>query len=42
LSNGNLSTRFQGKTLQLDVFFAHNVDFVQYYTMKISAAIRVV
>jgi len=28
--NGNLNTRFYGKTLQIGLFFSYNVDFVQY------------
>jgi len=29
LSIGNLNTRFHGKTLQIDVFNAYIIDFVQ-------------
>jgi len=33
LSNGNLNDRFHGKILQIDVFIAYIIDFVQYHTI---------
>jgi len=33
LSNGSLNIRFYVKTLQIDVFIAYNVNFVQCHTI---------